>query len=379
MILVQHVGGSGLDLRIQNGEPELLGLNRLSALSFAFVFRVQVFELLSVNISKAWSLVGTEERPGSVVLDTFHKQIGDPKGIEQIACTVGFVTVVLAQVQKLKDVCMPWFQVNGNASLALASSLVDVTSSVVEDAQHGNNTVGGSVGTANVGLTGTNVVYGKPNSSGILRNDRAILERVVNTIDRVLFHGQEEARGHLSKVGTRIEQGRGGVGVVALRQVVVCLNDRVHVVSMDTKRHTHQHALRPLRNLAVHFQKVGLFQRLESEVVVLKVAGMDDGSVQLVFVFHYRLVEFLGDKGSWLSRLWVNVVVECLGEFREATGCHFVQVGDNDSRRENGIIRMLRGKGSCGLCCESEQEREQRGRRRKTSERGGECNGVQRD
>ena len=255
-ILVQHVRSSRLDLGIQNGEPKLLGWNGLAGLAFCFVFGVQVLEFLSVDIGESRCLVGAKERPGSRFLDAFHEQIGNPERIKQIPGPVGFVSVVLSQIQKGKDIGVPWFQINGDTSLALAATLVDVTSRVVKDTQHGNNAVGSSVGAGNVGLTGTNVVCGKTNATGVLGNDGTVLECIINSVNGVFLHGQEEARGHLRLGGSGVEEGRSGMSKIAFGQEIVGLNGAVNIVSVDSDRHTHQHALRSFRNVAIHFQQV---------------------------------------------------------------------------------------------------------------------------
>mmetsp|Transcript_12764 Transcript_12764/g.23829 ORF Transcript_12764/g.23829 Transcript_12764/m.23829 type:complete len:351 (-) Transcript_12764:99-1151(-) len=197
MILVEHVGRSRFDLRVQNGKPQLLCLNGLAGLAFLFVPFVEFDKFVSVHVGQSRCLVGTKEGPGAVALDAFHEQIGNPQGVEQVSGSIGFVSVVFAEIQKGKNVGMPRFQVAGNASLAFAASLIDVPSRVVKDSQHGNDPVGGSVGASNVGLTGTNVVNGDSNASGVLGDDGTSLERFVDSFNGVCLHGQEEAGGHL--------------------------------------------------------------------------------------------------------------------------------------------------------------------------------------
>ena len=84
---------------------------------------------------------------------------------------------------------------------------------------------------------------------------------------------------------------------------------------------------------------------------------MDNGLVESLLVLHDSLVLFLGDKRGGGSRLGVDVVVKQLGKIGKAAGGHFVQVGDGNTGGQDGVIRVLGGKGGCGLCCESERER----------------------
>ena len=53
---------------------------------------------------------------------------------------------------------MPWFQVNGERSGPLVAALVNITSGVIEDPEHWNDTVGRSIGATDVGAGGTNAV-----------------------------------------------------------------------------------------------------------------------------------------------------------------------------------------------------------------------------
>ncbi len=355
-VLVEHVRSSGLDLGIQNGKPQLLRIDRFASLALGLVFFVEFLELLSVALGEAGALVGAHESPLSVGLDALHEQVRNPQGVKQITGTVGLVSVVLSEVQKGKDISVPWFEVNGNASLALAAALVDVSGSVIKDAKHGNDSIGSSVRSANVGLACTNVVAGKTDSTGVFGNDRAVLEGVVDSVDRVLLHGQEKARGHLRGASSGIEQCGCGVGEVFLGEAFVGLEDAVNVVSVDSNGHTHEHALRSFGNHSIHLEEVGLFQSLVSKVIVFKVTGVVDGFVENVLVLHDRVVVFLGNKGAGLAGDGVNVVVEFLGQLRKDFNGRFLEIGNGNSGGKDGIIRVLCGEGCGGLGSESIKE-----------------------
>ena len=75
---------------------------------------IQFLELITVSILQPWTLIWTEERPVAIVLNTFHEQIRCPKGVEQITCTHFFLTMVLAQVEELNQVRVPWFEVDSD-------------------------------------------------------------------------------------------------------------------------------------------------------------------------------------------------------------------------------------------------------------------------
>ena len=114
---------------------------------------------------EARALVGAEERPVGVVFNTLHEEVGRPHGVEQVAGSHLFLTVVLLEVEELKDVGVPGFEVDGDGALALATALVNVASGVVEHTQHGNDAVGGAVGALDVGTLGANVVDGKTDTT----------------------------------------------------------------------------------------------------------------------------------------------------------------------------------------------------------------------
>mmetsp|Transcript_75449 Transcript_75449/g.211527 ORF Transcript_75449/g.211527 Transcript_75449/m.211527 type:complete len:231 (+) Transcript_75449:938-1630(+) len=77
-VLVEHVRSSGFDLRVQNGKPQLLGLDSLSTLSFPFITLVQFDKLLSMAIGESGTFIGAHQRPGTVGLDTLHEQVRNP-------------------------------------------------------------------------------------------------------------------------------------------------------------------------------------------------------------------------------------------------------------------------------------------------------------
>lgn len=82
MVLIQHVGGSGFDLRIDDGLPELLRLDSLSPFALGLVLGVEFLEGFAVAFIKSLGFVGTEEGPVLVISDSLHEQIRDPKCVE---------------------------------------------------------------------------------------------------------------------------------------------------------------------------------------------------------------------------------------------------------------------------------------------------------
>ena len=349
VVLEEHVGGTGLDLRIEDGEPELLSLDGLAALALLLVLLVEGLELLTVAVGEAGALIGAHEGPLAVGLDTLHEEVGNPKGVEQITGTVGLVAVVLTKVEEGEDIGMPGLDVGGDTALALSSALIDVPGSVVEDTEHRNDAVGGAVGTTDVGLGGTDVGDGHADAASVLGDDGELLEGVVDAVDGVLLHGEEEARGHLGVGSSGVEESGGGMGEESVRQKVVGLEDAGDVVHVDADGDAHEHVLGTLGDLAVDLEQVGLLQSLEAEVVELKVTVVHNGGVEGVLVLHDDVVDVLGNEGGGLTGLGVDVVAESLDVLREALGRHLVHIGNADAGGQDGAVGMVGGEGGGSL------------------------------
>jgi hypothetical protein len=58
--------------------------------------------------------------------------------------------MILSQINELKDIGMPWLNVNSESARAFVPSLVDIPSSCVICTKHGDDSVRVSVGTGNV-------------------------------------------------------------------------------------------------------------------------------------------------------------------------------------------------------------------------------------
>ncbi len=71
--------------------------------------------------------------------------------------------------------------------------LINVSGRVVEDPEHRDESIGGSVGSGNVRAGRANAVDVDANSAGRLGDEGTLLERVVDAFDRVPSHGQQKA------------------------------------------------------------------------------------------------------------------------------------------------------------------------------------------
>jgi hypothetical protein len=193
VILVEHERVSGLSLSLENGVPKLLSLDRLATLTLSLVLLVQSLELLAIAVSKTRALVGAHESPFAVLLDTLHEKIGDPKSQEEVASADLLLTVVLSKIKELEDVRVPGLKVDSESTRSLVATLVNVTSSVVENTQHGNDTVGSTVGTSDIRASGTDSVNVQANTTSHLGNHGTSLEGIIDTVNAVLLHINKEA------------------------------------------------------------------------------------------------------------------------------------------------------------------------------------------
>mmetsp|Transcript_989 Transcript_989/g.1567 ORF Transcript_989/g.1567 Transcript_989/m.1567 type:complete len:407 (+) Transcript_989:1659-2879(+) len=196
-VLVQDVRVASLDLSLQHCKPQLLSTDCTLGTALTLVPCVQLIELLSPAVGQAGCLVGAEHAPVFVGLHSLHEQIVDPQAIEQVTGTSLLLSMVLAQVKPVKHVCVPRLHVDGKGALALATTLIHISGSVIEDAQHGHNTVGLAVGATDVAASGANVVNGQPNATCTLGDSGTLLEGVIDAFNGVVLHTQQEARGQL--------------------------------------------------------------------------------------------------------------------------------------------------------------------------------------
>ena len=140
-VLVQHVRRTRFNLGFNNLVPNHSSRNGFPSHTTALVIFEHGLEFSTVDVLKAGAFVRAEERPVAVVFHPLHEQVGCPHGVEEIACTHLFLSVVLLQVKELKDIGVPRLEVNRNGTLTLAAALVNITGRVVEHTQHRNDAV----------------------------------------------------------------------------------------------------------------------------------------------------------------------------------------------------------------------------------------------
>ena len=293
--------------------------------------------------------MGAHQRPVAVGFHALHEQVGDPQGVEQVAGAHLLLAVVLLQVQEVEDVGVPGLQVDGEGALALAAALVHVAGRVVEHLQHGHEAVGGAVGALDVAAGGAHVVHGQPDAAGALRDQRAVLQRVVDAVDGVVLHREQEAGAELGLGRAGVEEGGRGVGEPPLAHQVVGLDGGVNVLLVDAHGHAHQHVLGPLHHLAVEAQQVAALQGLEAEVVVVVVAVVDDGRVEGGGVLVHDFPHVLGHEGSVFARFGVLVGVQPLHGAAERLAGDLVQVAHGNAGGQDGVVGVLGGERGGGF------------------------------
>lgn len=71
---------------------------------------------------------------------------------------------------------------------------------------------------SNVAASGPDTTHGNTDSPSRLRNQGTLLQSVINPLNAVIFHTQEETAGQLWAVGPSIEESRRGMSKPLLRK-----------------------------------------------------------------------------------------------------------------------------------------------------------------
>ena len=158
---------------------------------------------------------------------------------------------------------------------------------------------------------------GESDSTCRLGNQGTLLEGVINSIEGIILHCQEETGRHLWRWCTRIEQGWSGVSEVALTHQIISFESLWDVFVVDTNCNTHQHVLWSFCNLAIQTQKIGTLEGLESKVIVIVVTGVVDVIVENIGVVHDNFEDFFRNQGRVLAGFWVDVLPQIGDNFSE--------------------------------------------------------------
>ena len=122
----------------------------------------------------------------------------------------------------------------------------------------------------------------KANAAYRLADHRALLESIIDALNAVVLHADQEARAELRMRCSCIEESWGGVDEVSLRHIVVRLNCAFDVVAVNADSDAHEHVLRPFSDLAIETKEIRAFEGLEAEELVVEIALVDDALVGVV-------------------------------------------------------------------------------------------------
>mmetsp|Transcript_49580 Transcript_49580/g.137713 ORF Transcript_49580/g.137713 Transcript_49580/m.137713 type:complete len:323 (-) Transcript_49580:26-994(-) len=248
--------------------------------------------------------------------------------------------MVLLQLQEVEHIRVPRFQVHGEGALTLAPTLVHVARRLVEVPQHRHEAVAVAVRTPDVPALGAHIRDRDADAASRLGDERALLQGVVDAIDAVRLHCQQEAGRHLRRWSARVEQCWRRMRERPARHQVVGLHCRLQVSCMDADRNPHQHVLRPLHDLPMDSQQVRLLQGLEAEVVVVEIPLVVQRRVDGLGVARDELPDILGDQRR-CPALLVVVVAQDAASLHETVRCGLVQVRNSDARGQDREVRML--------------------------------------
>ncbi len=176
------------------------------------------------------------------------------------------------------------------------------------------------------------------NAARTLADFSALLQGVVDAIDAVVFHLEQEAAGHLRLGGARIEKRGGSMGVKALRHTVVGLHRSLNVFFVDTDGNAQQHLLGAFGNFAVGAQKVGALQGLEPKVVVVEIAVVNGRRIQQFAVGFDDFHHVISNQWRLQSRFGADVLVQIPHRLREGLVGVLVQVGYSDTCGQEGEV-----------------------------------------
>ena len=90
-------------------------------------------------------------------------------------------------------ISMPRFEVDGEGALTLTAPLIHVPSGFVKHTEHRHETVRMAVRSANVGAGSADFGDGETDTARRFGNLSALLQCVVDAVDRIRGHGEQEA------------------------------------------------------------------------------------------------------------------------------------------------------------------------------------------
>lgn len=83
--------------------------------------------------------------------EIYSQEIRGPKGIEEVTGADFFFPVILPQVEEIKHISVPGFEIDGESTRALVATLVHVACGSIIRSKHWHYTIGVAIGTGDVG------------------------------------------------------------------------------------------------------------------------------------------------------------------------------------------------------------------------------------
>ena len=196
------------------------------------------------------------------------------------------------------------------------------------------------------------MVNGETDATSGFGDESALFQRVVNPVQGIVLHGQQETRRHLRHGCARVEQRRCGVGEITLAHQIVGLERLLDVGVVDSNGHAHQHVLRALCDFSVEFQEVRALEGLEPKVIVVVISLVVDVVVQNIGVGHDDFVDLCRDEGGVLVGFRVDVLAEIGDNVRETVLGGPVKVVDANAGGQSTVVGVMRSQRCRGFGCE---------------------------
>ncbi len=252
--------------------------------------------------------------------------------------------MVLTQIQEFKHIGMPGLQVNGKSPFSFTPALVNITGGIIEYPQHGNDTIAGSIGASNIGTGCTDIVNSQPNSTCTLGDLCGLFQRIINTINAIIFHGQQKTTGELWLGRACIKQCRRRMCEPALTHQVIGFDRLLQVIFMNTDCYAHVQMLRTFCNLSIDAQQVRFLQGFESEIIKTEITIVDNSAVQQLGIGFNYLHYLIRNQWHVFACCCIDVLMQGAHGIAEGFLCILMQVTHRNPGGQQGIIRVTGSK-----------------------------------
>ena len=204
-VLEGHPTVPGFGQRPHHTQIEVARLDLPVVELIGFRFLVCAGEGFAEEIGQLRHVLRIEERPHAVGFHALHEEIGNPVGKVETVGAASVVTGVFTEFEEGLDVCVPGLEVDAARTLALAA-LIDRCNGAVERAQPRDDAVGETVGGADQRTLAADAMKRESDAAGEFRQQRDVLIRVVDAVERVQRRVVQVARGHLRVFGAGVEE-----------------------------------------------------------------------------------------------------------------------------------------------------------------------------